>query len=117
MEWLDRQFTRDLFISTITLAEIRLGIALLANGKRKRLLTQAATETLQEFSSTTLNFDEKSAELYAIIVVECTKSGRPISVEDAQIAAISIANKLTLVTRNVADFEVIGNIEIFNPFE
>ncbi len=116
INWLDQQRVQDLYISTITVAEIRLGIGLLPNGKRKRLLTQGATETLQDFDNNILSFDERSAEIYAVVVAQCTQEGRPISVEDAQIASIALTNELVLVTRNVSDFDVVDGLDIFDPF-
>ena len=116
IQWLDEQLVSTLYISSITIAEIRLGIALLAKGKRQQLLAEAADAMLQDFAKNRLVFDHIAAENYAVIVSYCTKSGRPISVEDAQIASIAQTNNSVLVTRNTRDFEMIENLEIYNPF-
>lgn len=117
IRWLDQQFSNDLYISSITIAEIHLGIALLPDGKRKKTLRLAADFALQDFAENQLNFSEKSAVEYANIVAKRIKVGRPISVEDAQIASIALANKANLVTRNVNDFDRIDGLNIVNPFE
>ena len=117
INWLDNQFANELYISSITIAEIYLGIALLADGKRKKALTLAADATLKDFATNQLDFTKKSALIYADIVSKRTKMGKPISVEDAQIAAITLSNKAVLVTRNINDFDSIDGLDIFNPFQ
>lgn len=116
INWLDDKLEADLYISSITIAEIKLGIALLPSGKKRNLLAEAAHYVLQEFADRQLDFDAQSAEKYATIVAHCTQSGRPISVEDAQIAAISQVHQCILVTRNIRDFEIIDDLDIYNPF-
>lgn len=98
-------------ISSITIAEIKLGIALLPNGKRKSLLANLADEMFQEFTENQFSFDTSCANQYADIVVSCSKQGRGISTEDAQIASISIVHNAVLVTRNTRDFETIDDLE------
>ena len=110
LNWVDQQYIETLYISAITIAEIRLGIALLPDGKRKTNLSLAATETMKDFSNNCMDFDGGSAEKYAEVVAHCTKQGRPISVEDAQIASVALVNNAVLVTRNISDFEVIPGL-------
>ena len=116
LDWIDNQLADELYISTITIAEIYLGIALLPEGKRKKALTQAARETMADFADNQLGFTEKSALEYADIVAKRTRAGRPISVEDAQIAVITRENHAMIVTRNINDFDLIG-VDRVNPFE
>lgn len=116
LDWIDNQLADELYISTITIAEIYLGIALLPEGKRKKALTQAARETMADFADNQLDFTEKSALEYADIVAKRTRAGRPISVEDAQIAVITRENHAMIVTRNINDFDLIG-VDRVNPFE
>ncbi len=113
---MDEQLAADLFITSIAIAEIKLGVALLPEGKRKSILAGLVDEMLQEFSENQLHFDGLAAVEYANIVSQCVKQGRPISTEDAQIASISSVHGAVLVTRNTPDFEMIKNLEIFNPF-
>jgi len=105
-------------VSAVTKAEIFLGIRLLPKGKRQERLTEAAEKMFaQEFVSRCLPFDEKAADLYAQIVAERTRIGKPVSTEDAQIAAIAMAFGLDLVTRNIKDFEGINGLKTMNPWD
>jgi toxin FitB len=70
----------------------------------------------EDFAGRCLPFEEKGASLYAALVGARTRQGRPISVEDAQIAAISLNSHKTLVTRNTADFENIQGLNLLNPW-
>ena len=116
VQWLDDQIATEVFISSITKSEIELGIALLPHGKRKKALSEAASAMFNEFETRCLAFDCPTSNLYAQIVAENTRSGKPISIEDAQIASIAIFNDCLLVTRNIRDFEQINQIKIFNPW-
>ena len=116
IDWLDNQQEGDLYISSITIAEIKLGIALLPEGKKRSLLADSADYMLQDFKDRRLDFNALSAEKYANIVANCSKVGRPITVEDAQIAAICQVQQYVLVTRNIRDFEMIDLLDIYNPF-
>jgi len=116
IDWLDQYSATDLFISAITKAEIELGLALLPDGKRKRGLALAANDMFHDFTNRCLSFNEAAATQYALIVADRCKQGRPISVEDAQIASITLTYGFTLATRNIRDFECISELLIVNPF-
>ena len=117
VRWLDARSEFDLWISAITVAEIRLGIALLPEGKRKNLLTDLAEQTFQEdFPEQCLPFDCEAAREYALIVAERNRKGSPVSVEDAQIAAVARTAGLTLATRNTKDFSGIQGLALVNPW-
>ena len=98
-------------------AEILTGIALLPSGKRRTALALAAEAMFeQDFDRSCLVFDAAAAKNYALIVAARTRLGMPISTEDAQIAAITLANDLTLVTRNAKDFQSIEGLVQVNPW-
>lgn len=115
--WLDLQAAANLFICAITRAEIELGLRLLPDGKRKDQLTQAALEMFDEFAGRCLPFEESSAIHYARLVAHRQKSGRPISVEDAQISAIALTHGMKLATRNTKDFTSIEELDLINPWK
>lgn len=118
IEWMDAQPISALFISSITAAEIRVGIAQMPDGRRKNQLHSTANEMLSlDFAGRCLSFDVNAAEFYATVITHRRQAGRPISAEDAYIAAISLSNGLILVTRNERDFEQIEGLELINPWK
>lgn len=116
LEWLNTVPSSGCYISAITKAEIELGIALLPEGKRKFNLGTAANLMFNEFPDRCLSFNSSSASNYAVIVAKRTRVGRPVSVEDAQIAAIALTHDLSLATRNTSDFKFIDGLIIINPW-
>ncbi len=115
--WMDRRVATNLYISAITRAEIELGICLLPNGKRKDQINQAAMKMFNEFSGRCLPFEEASAVQYGRLVAYRQKAGWPISVEDAQIAAIALTHRMKLATRNTKDFRLLEELELINPWD
>lgn len=116
--WIDALSDDDVWISAITVGEVRLGLALLPEGRRKQTLIGLAEEMFQEeFFEKCLPFDYQAAEVYAQIVSSRSRQGRPIAVEDAQIAAIALSVDLELATRNVKDFLGIEELKLVNPWE
>ena len=104
-------------MSAVTRAGIELGVSLLPDGQRKRGLHLAATAMFtEEFAGRCLPFDERAATRYASLVAARTRSGRPISVEDSQIASIALVHGLTLATRNESDFDLIEGLAVVNPW-
>lgn len=117
VRWVDARPVESLWVSAITQAEIRLGLALLPDGKRKQLLMTAADAMFRDdFAGRCLSFDANAAEHYSEIISHRRSEGRPISVEDAQIAAIARTNELPLATRNVKDFIGIVELEVIDPW-
>jgi predicted nucleic acid-binding protein len=118
LDWLDGQPAEDVWISAVSVGEIRLGIALLPDGRRKQgLAGLAETMVDEDFSERCLPYDVLAAADYAEIVAVRTHRGRPISVEDAQIAAIARSSGLTLATRNTKDFSDIDALQVVNPWK
>lgn len=115
-EWVDEQLESGLFINTITRAEIELGIALLPAGGRKQSIAAAAQLMFEQFADRCLVFGEAAAIQYGQLVAFRRNAGRPISVEDAQIASIALAHGLRLATRNLKDFEDIPRLVTVSPW-
>ncbi len=114
--WLDAQLTSDLFITAITEAEIRTGIALLPDGERQRGLNAAAERAFGVlFAERILPFDSDAAQAYAVIAVARRAAGHPISQADCQIAAIARSRGAPVVTRDVDGFQGSG-VEVVNPW-
>lgn len=117
ISWLDKQPSGAVYTSAISRAEIELGLRLMPQGQRQQALSQAAMAMFaEEFRGRCLPFDEDAAHHYARIVSVRTQAGRPISVEDAQIAAIALVHQLLLATRNISDFEGIDGLGVVNPW-
>lgn len=116
--WLDAQPVDEVWVCAITRAEIELGIALLPDGKRKAGLQLAAEGMFAEdFAGRCLSFDGQAATCYARLVANRSRLGRPISVEDGQIAAIALRHGLSLATPNERDFELIDGLGVVNPWQ
>ena len=115
-QWLADQPVASVFISAITEAELRYGLALMPSGKRRSALAVEIEAMLgEDFSGRILPFDSPAAVAFAEIAAERRQAGRPISQADAQIAAIARSRGAALATRNVPDFEGCG-VEIINPW-
>jgi predicted nucleic acid-binding protein len=115
VSWVRNRDRRELFTSSITLAEIRYGLARLPDGRRKQVLVDAADDVFRTFSDQVLPVDIAAAEHYAIIASARERSGKPISGFDALIAAICRSRGAALATRNLADFDGTG-IDIVDPW-
>ena len=116
LSWMDEQPARELFVTAVTEAEIRTGIAVLPDGVRRRGLVNAAERTLGElFAGRILPFDSGAARAYADIAAASRAAGRPVSQSDCQIAAIARSRGMAVATRNVRDFADAG-IDVIDPW-
>lgn len=113
--WLDGM-SELVCLTSITAAELRLGVALLPAGRRRARLHQEIEAMLTEdFADAVLPFDEPASEAYAAVVADRRRLGRPISVPDAQITAICLSCDAALATRNVRDFDDTG-VTVIDPW-
>lgn len=114
--WLDRQAPETLFIATISIAEILFGVAALPAGRRRVRLAEAfETEVQRLFAGRIVSFDLPAARAYASIMSGARARGLAISVADGQIAAIAVANQLSVATRDQAPFRAAG-VRTVNPW-
>jgi toxin FitB len=103
--WLAQADEDRIFISVVTLAELRHGIERLAAGKRRRRLDEWLKDELPlRFEGRVLAVDAAIADSWGRLTASSEASGRPISVADAFIAATAEVHGLSLVTRNAPDF-------------
>jgi predicted nucleic acid-binding protein len=115
--WLAAQDGADVYLTAITEAELRYGVAIMANGRRRGALAAAVDSILREdFITRILPFDSAAAQVYAAIGAARRTAGRPIAHADCQIAAIARAHGASVATRNVADFEACG-VALINPWQ
>ncbi len=117
VRWLDSLPAGNVATSAITAAELVYGIERLPAGRRKARIAKAISALLHEdVENRIVAFELESAERYGLIVANRERSGRPIALADAQIAAICAQRRAALATRNVRDFEETG-IELINPWD
>lgn len=113
--WIRSRARRELYTTSITLAEIRYGIERLPEGRRKRLIQTTAEQVFVSFEEQVLPFDATAAMHYAPIASAREQAGAPIDGFDAQIASICRTYQAALATRNLKDFEDTG-IDIIDPW-
>ena len=117
VSWMDNLRKNDVGITAISVAEILYGIGSLPDGKKKHRLLEAATTMFDEyFFSRIYPFDQLAAIEYADVVLHRDRIGTPMSMPDAQIAAICIVSGAEFATRNTKDFENTGLV-LINPWE
>ena len=106
-----------LYLSVLTLGEIRKGLAGLAQGTRRtRLETWLEIEVHARFSGRILPIDAAVADRWGLLAVDAKRKGKPLSTVDALLAATALHHNLTIVTRNVADFTSLS-VPVLNPWE
>jgi hypothetical protein len=117
LAWLDDLPVPQITTTAVTAAELLYGVARLPDGQRKAALEQAVRSMIDDdFRDRVEPFDRHAAVAYALVVADRDRLGRPISVADAQIAAICRARGGTLATRNTKDFQDTG-IELIDPWQ
>ena len=115
--WLDRQPAESVWITSITLFEARLGLALLPKGRRQQALEAAFARLLEEdLENRVLDFDSAAATEAALLAARRQKSGRSVDMRDTQIAGIALARRATLATRNLRHFQDL-NVPVVDPWE
>ena len=115
--WLDQQPSESVWITSITVFETRLGLALLAAGRRRQALETAFAQLLEEdLENRVLPFDDAAAIEAAALAAQRQRAGRPMDFRDTQIAGIALARRATLATRNVRHFADLA-IQVLNPWE
>jgi len=114
--WVAAQDLDTLFISSVSFGELRKGIVLRSPGKRREELEAwIETDLSILFSGRILSVTRSIAERWGVLEGRQQLAGKPLNVPDGQIAATALEHGLTLVRRNVKDFERLG-VSILNPW-
>ena len=109
--WLDDQPTSSLFVTAVTEAEVRAGIAVLPDGERRRGLAVAMERTFGVmFAERILSFASDAAQAYASIAAARRAAGHPISHADCQIAAIALSLGAAVAAKDIKGFEGCGPV-------
>ncbi len=116
LRWLDGFSASEVFLTTITVAEIHFGLALLPEGARKSKLVETYSRLEAEFAERILAFSTDAARIYGRISARRHFVGHELETKDAMIAAICLAHGATLATRNTKDCEGL-DLRLVNPFE
>lgn len=117
LAWLDTIDEDRAFISVASIAELRRGIALLEDGRRRAALAAWLAHDLPErFAGRILPIGPAIAERWGDLMAQSRRSGIVLSVMDGFFAATALTNDLALVTRNVKDFAAFG-VKLLNPWD
>lgn len=115
--WLDEQPSESIWITSITVFEVRMGLELLATGRRRSQLEQKFDRLLvEDLDGRVQLFDRAAADAAGTIAASRQRAGRTVEIRDVQIAGIASARKATLATRNVRHFEGL-DIRLVNPWQ
>jgi pilT protein domain protein len=116
VRWMDAQSIETLYLSAVTVAELRYGIAVLPEGRRRQVLHSGLEQSvLPLFEGRILPFDGTVAESYAELMAAARRRGRGVSAADGYIAATAHAAGLMVATRDTSPFEAVG-LAVVNPW-
>lgn len=116
LAWLDAQIISSLYVSTISLAELRFGIACLPKGKRRETLQLNLDQrVLPLFAGRILSFDNEASTAYARLCSQARSQGQAIAPSDGYIAAIATVHGFAVATRDTSPFEA-AKLKVINPW-
>ena len=117
IRWLDNQPRQSVWITSVTLFEVELGLALMAYGKRRNGLTSAFARLIEDrIDRRIVVFDANSAKLAAEFGAERQRRGQASELRDTMIAGIAQAQRATLATRNIRHFDDLST-PVVNPWD
>ena len=117
IEWMETADESMLYLSVLTVGEIRRGLAGLAQGKRRtRLETWLEIELQARFAGRVVPIDAAIADRWGLIAAEAKRKGKALPVIDGLLAATALQHNLTVVSRNVSDF-MNAQVQVLNPWE
>jgi len=117
INWIDAQSLETLYLSAITVAELRYGVANLPVGKRRdELQTSLENQILPLFSGRVRPFDMDCTTAYAELMAKAKSAGLAIAAADGYIAAIAATNRFSVATRDVNPFQAAG-VNVINPWD
>lgn len=116
LTWIDSQMVETLYLSTITIAELRFGLATMPEGKRRTIYQdRLEREVLPIFTGRILSFDLDASQAYAQLMARAKEAGRAIGKADGYIAATAAVRGLIVATRDTSPFEAAG-LRVINPW-
>jgi toxin FitB len=117
IQWLDLQLEENLFISAVTIGEIKKGIVKIESSQpnKSQKLNEWLNNSIERFEPRIIALDRKILMQWGTIYGNFERSGMKLPVIDSLIASTAIAKQLTLVTRNESDFHNI-DVSLYNPW-
>ena len=116
-KWLDRCPRISIWTTSVCLFEMKFGLNIMPEGKRRRALGQAIQTLIEDILENRIAaFDFTSALHAAEFSGKRKVLGRPVEIRDVMIAGVASATGATLATRNIRDFEYSG-LELVNPWD
>lgn len=117
LDWMTATDESVLYLSVLTLGEIRKGLAALPQSRRRtRLETWLEVELRARFAGRILPVDESIADRWGLLAAEAKRRGKALSVIDGLLAATAHHHNLTIVSRNDSDFAS-TQVPVLNPWE
>jgi len=116
-KWLDKQPRESVWITSVTLMEVRFGLHVMPVGRKQGALIQALATLLEaKIQWRIASFDAPAAEQAATLMAQRKVRGRPVDLRDTMIAGIALASRATLATRNTDHFADLS-VQVVNPWE
>jgi predicted nucleic acid-binding protein len=116
LAWIDAQIVETLCLSTITVAELRYGVATMPESKRRSIYDERLErEVLPAFSGRILSFDLDTSRAYAQLMAAARATGRAVGQADGYVAATASARGLMVATRDTSPFEAAG-LQVIDPW-
>lgn len=117
LAWMDAQAVETLYLSAVTVAELRFGVAVMPEGQRRSIYQERLEkEVLPAFTGRVLPFDLAASRAYADLMAGARLTGKAIGKADGYIAATASACGLMVATRDISPFEAAG-LKWVNPWE
>jgi len=117
LAWMDSQMVETLYLSSITVAELRFGVAAMPDGKRRTIYQERLErDVLGAFAGRVLSFGLNEAQVYAEVMASAKAAGKAIGKAHGYIAATAAARGFAVVTRDTSLFLAAG-LTVINPWE
>lgn len=116
VDWLDRQVPNDIWTTSVTVFELRFGIARMPPGRRRDALAAASARMFRQVLAGRIeSFDAVAAELAAALAADRQRAGRSGDIRDTMIAGIALARRATIATRNLRHFSDL-DVPVIDPW-
>ena len=114
--WLNEQVAETLYLTSVTLAEMLFGIAVLPAGRRKSTLTRSLDGLLALFGDRVLPFDADAARHHSVLAVAARNAGRGFPTPDGYIAAIAASRGFIVASRDTSPYQA-GGLRVVDPWQ